>query len=109
MAWSDAARAAAAEARRHHSHAKAEYKRTKPMLTIGKGGASEYDRDYLSRQLKAVRGGYAPPWYNSSIMYKQAVHSTAARNALRGYVAKHMYGGSVTASLRDINKQLRRK
>lgn len=112
MAWSDAARAAALEARRAHAHAKTEYKKSRPTVTIGRGGDSELDRAHIASNLRALRSGAmnAHPQMKAAMqrVYKDAVRSTAARNAMLHTIAKGS-GMKVTQVISQINTALRRK
>ena len=80
MAWSDAARAAALEARRMHSRAKSSY--YKGALLSWPGEHRRSARDRIAKDLRLVRGGQFSASFASRII-KHAVASTAVRNYIR--------------------------
>jgi len=88
MAWSDAARAAAAEARRQHMTAK---QRTQSMSTDyarvhgGRLQSMVYRRG-IATALKAVRSGEYPGAFSAAAqkqLFRDATTSTAYRNTRR--------------------------
>jgi len=91
MAWSDAARAAALEVRRAHASAKKMYAGTYSTVLT-----SRQNRAQLAYDLKDMRrrGGLKEPGARTWI--KNAVISTATRNAQRGRVTLKLAGTTGT-------------
>ena len=93
MAWSDAARAAALEARRMHAKMKGEFSRGKsPYSGIDSVmGARAFNRKALAADLKGFRKGKSLGGAGIDVsMHRMSVASTAYRNVVRraGFVAK---------------------
>lgn len=115
MAWTDAARAAALEARRAHAKAKSSFVRGGgPSFALSATNAKlARSRGAIARGLKAVRAGALPASFAKSLS-KDAVRATAYRNAARSATAfalprVHIPGYAAGLVKAYSNLQARRK
>ena len=84
MAWSDAARAAAAATRRAHSTAKQATKRgANSHMSRGRSVSRPASRAILAQHLRALRKGVVTPGVTTTDATRFAAASTAFRNAAR--------------------------